>query len=152
MFHKLLLESVHRHFSTSSKKLLKEGDKVTLVKRIFPRDIVVYADLVNDHNPVHLPGDDDDRPGIVHGTYLLGLVSGLIASTVPGPGTILTGLEVKFRSACPYPSTVEVTVEVGKVRKLTKTSFTITNKETSDIILTGSASCMLTSEQLRNKE
>ena len=113
---------------------MKEGDKVSLVKRIFLRDILLYADLVNDHNPIHLPGVDEDRPGIVHGTYLLGLVSGLIASTVPGPGTILTGLEVKFQSACPYPSTVEVTVEVGKVRKLTKTSFIITNKDTSDWI------------------
>ena len=96
----------------------------------------MYAELVNDHNPIHQPGVDEDRPGMVHGTYLLGLVSGLIASTVPGPGTILTGLEVMVQSVCPYP----ITVEVGKVGKLTKTSFTITNKFTSDLILTRSAS------------
>ena len=32
--------------------------------------------------------------GIVHGTYLLGLVSGLIATTSPGPGTVVTAIEV----------------------------------------------------------
>ena len=33
--------------------------------------------------------------GIVHGTYLLGLVSGLIATTSPGPGTVVTAIEVR---------------------------------------------------------
>ena len=66
MFCKTLLKTFHKQFSTSSRNLLKEGDKVSLVKRIFLRDILLYADLVNDHNAIHLPGVDEDRPGIVH--------------------------------------------------------------------------------------
>ena len=47
-----------------------------------------------------------------------------MASSLPGPGTILTGLEVRFSEAVTYPATIEVRVEVrGKVRKITKAAF-----------------------------
>ena len=52
---------------------MKEGDTASLVKTITRKEVIQYADLVNDHNPVHLA---EDHKGIVHGTYLLGLVSG----------------------------------------------------------------------------
>ena len=64
-----------RAFSRSARDCLKEGDSASLVKTITRKDVVLYADLVNDHNPVHLA---EDGQGIVHGTYLLGLVSGRV--------------------------------------------------------------------------
>ena len=64
-----------RGFSISARDCLKEGDSASLVKTITRKDVTLYADLVNDHNPVHLA---EDGQGIVHGTYLLGLVSGRV--------------------------------------------------------------------------
>ena len=47
-----------------------------------------------------------------------------MASSLPGPGTILTGLEVRFSEAVTSPATIEVRVEVrGKVRRITRAAF-----------------------------
>ena len=150
IFHQLRQVSAAavRNLSTSGVQLIKEGDKVSLVKRIISRDIVFYSDLVNDHNPIHSPSHE---PSIVHGTYLLGLVSGLMSATLPGPGTVLTHLNVRFSAPCEYPSTVEVSVEIGKVRKLTTASFKVENKETGAVVLSGDVQCLLNKEQLQNK-
>ena len=146
----LLSEQTHlRQFSTSRVQLIRQGDRVSLVKRIIPRDIVFYSDLVNDHNPIHQP---HHQPSIVHGTYLLGLVSGLMSSTLPGPGTVLTQLSVRFSAPCQYPSTVLVSVELGRVRRLTSATFQVEDSETGDLYLSGEVKCLLTSEQLSNRE
>ena len=62
-----------RVISTSARNCLKEGDSASVVRTITRGEVTQYADLVDDHNPVHLA---EDHQGIVHGTYLLGLVSG----------------------------------------------------------------------------
>ena len=47
-----------------------------------------------------------------------------MASSLPGPGTILTGVEVRFSEAVTFPATVEVRVEVrGRVRRITRAAF-----------------------------
>ena len=89
-----------------------------------------------------------------------------MATSLPGPGTILTGLEVRFSEAVTFPATIEVRVEVrGRVRRITRaafrcvmsclasvlillSSFSVENTETKKIVLNGEASCLLTREQL----
>ena len=47
-----------------------------------------------------------------------------MASSLPGPGTILTGLEVRFSEAVTFPASVEVRVEIrGRVRRITRAAF-----------------------------
>ena len=70
---KLINNRASRVISTSARNCLKEGDTASVVKTITRGEVTQYADLVDDHNPVHLA---EDHKGIVHGTYLLGLVSG----------------------------------------------------------------------------
>ena len=43
-------------------------------------------------------------------------------------------------------------MELGRVRKITKVSFLIENKDSKDVILKGEASCLLQKEQLATKE
>ena len=112
------------------------------VTRLITReDVKQYGELVGDHNPLH--------EEIVHGTFLLGLVSGVMASRVPGPGTVLTSLTSKFESPCFYPTTVEVVVELGRVRRLTTAHFTLQDKDSQKVIVRGEASCYLSKEQLQ---
>ena len=74
MFRSIAIKLINtRAISTSARNCLKESDTASLVKTITRKEVIQYADLVNDHNPVHLA---EDHKGIVHGTYLLGLVSG----------------------------------------------------------------------------
>ena len=85
-----------------------------------PADVEAFARLSGDDNPIHL---DDvaaraagfDGP-IVHGALVLGLVSRLLGTRVPGPGTIYLGQEVRF-SRPVYPGVpVAAHVEVTAVR------------------------------------
>jgi len=72
-----------------------------------------------------------------------------MATTLPGPGTVLTSLSSKFIKPCPCPTTVEVKVELGRVRKITKASFTIVNKDKREVVVEGEVSCFLSKEQLQ---
>lgn len=103
-----------------------------------------YAELTGDLNPVHL----DETGGIVHGTLLLGLVSGLVASRVPGPGTKLTGIQARFLQPCPVDAGVVVTVTLGRVRKLTQLRFSIVNFWSGERIVEGEATVYLGPEVL----
>ena len=127
--------------STSRPDRLSEGDCARVTRVITREDVKRYGDLVGDLNPVH--------EEIVHGTFLLGLVSGVMASRVPGPGTVLTSLSAKFVSPCLHPSTVEVVVELGRVRRITTAHFTLLDKDSQKVLVTGEAGCYLSKEQLQ---
>lgn len=127
--------------STSRADGLREGDTVRVSREISGEEVRQYGDLVGDHNPVHQE--------IVHGTFLLGLVSGLMASSLPGPGTILTGLNAKFVSPCVFPSTVELVVQLGRVRRVTTAHFTLQDRDSERVLVKGEASCYLSKEQLQ---
>lgn len=104
-----------------------------------------YAELSGDVNPVHLA----ETGGIVHGTLLLGLVSGLVASRLPGPGTKLTGIQARFLEPCPVDAGVVVTVSLGRVRKLTQAHFSIVNFWSGEKLVEGEATLYLTADMLR---
>ena len=127
--------------STTRADRLREGDCARVTRIITREEVRKYGELVGDHNPVH--------EEIVHGTFLLGLVSGVMASRLPGPGTVLTGLTAKFVSPCLYPSTVEVVVQVGRVRRITTAHFTLLDKDSQKVFVTGEANCYLSKEQLQ---
>lgn len=127
--------------STSRADYLKDGDTVRVTRVIRREDVAEYGEVVGDHNPVH--------EDIVHGTFLLGLVSGVMASRLPGPGTVLTGLSVQFVKPCQHPATVQVVVELGRVRRITKTQFTVEDKHTQEVLVRGEASCYLSKDQLQ---
>ena len=127
--------------STSRADRLREGDTARVTRQITGEEVRQYGDLVGDHNPLHQQ--------IVHGTFLLGLVSGLMATSLPGPGTVLTGLNAKFVSPCVFPSTVELLVELGRVRRITTAHFTLQDRDSGQVLLRGEASCYLSKEQLQ---
>ena len=138
-----------RNLSLSRSLRLKDGEKASLVRNITIEDIKVFGNLVEDHNPVHFPADGGDA--IVHGTLLLGLVSGLMATSLPGPGTVLTNITANFVSPCPCPTTVKVEVVLGRVRKITKAEFSVENIEMGEVLVKGEARCLLSKEQLHKK-
>ena len=72
-----------------------------------------------------------------------------MASRLPGPGTVLTSLSVKFIKPCYHPSTVQVVVELGRVRRLTKTQFRVEDGDTQEVLVRGEASCFLSPDQLQ---
>ena len=101
----------------------------------------------------------------MHGGLLLGLVSGVMASSLPGPGTVLANIQARcynilpawhyyyyftlthsrFPQPCPYPAKVEVTVRLGRVRRLTTAQFSGHTDLLVDLTLTSQLTSQLTS-------
>ena len=79
---------------------LQVGDTASQSKTITDADIQRFADLVGDHNPVHL--DDEyartTRFGrrIAHGMLSASLLSAVLANKLPGRGTVYLSQTLKF--------------------------------------------------------
>jgi 3-hydroxybutyryl-CoA dehydratase len=72
-----------------------------------------FADITGDHNPLHTdPAYAEPRFGgvIAHGVLLLGFFSALLATDLPGPGSVARALNVRFKS--PAKPGDEVRIEV----------------------------------------
>ena len=103
---------------------------------ISKKDVVAYADLTGDKNPVHI------EQNIVHGTYLLGLVSSVIAKNYSG--SKLVDLQAKFGNPCIAKTSVQVEVSMpNKTRKLTSAPFSIRDAETRNILVSGKVKILL---------
>ena len=139
-----------RKLSTSLSWQMKEGDSTSITRSISREDLKAYGELVGDLNPIHFCEGDSDP--IVHGTYLLGLVSGLMASKLPGPGTVLTNIDASFLKPCPCPVSLEMCVILGKVRKVTTAQFSVKNVINGDILVQGNVKCLLNKDQLNLKK
>ena len=124
------------------------GDSAQLERVISEADIVAYAELVGDHNPVHL--DEafarTTRFGgrIAHGMFVAGLVSAVIATEMPGPGSIYLGQTLRFQQPVRLGDTVTVRVEVLEVdaRKRVRLSTACSN-QLGNVVLTGEALVLL---------
>jgi len=96
------------------------GAKATLTRTVTDEMVVAFADLVGDHNPVHL--DEafaaTTRFGrrIAHGMLVAGLISTVLASDLPGPGTVYLSQTLQFKAPVYLGDTITVTVEVVKAR------------------------------------
>ena len=69
-------------------------------KRVTDRDIVLFAEVSTDRNPVHL---DEDyaretmfQGRIAHGMLTASLISAVIGEELPGHGTVYLGQNLKF--------------------------------------------------------
>src|SRR5579863_7275616 len=79
---------------------LRVGMSTVLTRRIGESDVIKFAKISGDNNPVHL----DERYArnsvfggrIVHGALLGGLISAAIGGRLPGPGTVYVKQSLTF--------------------------------------------------------
>ncbi len=83
------------------------------------QDVVQFADISGDRNPVHL---DEDyarttrfKGRIVHGMLSASFLSTTIASRLPGPGTIYLTQNLSFRAPVRIGDLVEARVTVTEI-------------------------------------
>ena len=121
----------------------KEGETAKLVKTITQSDIEQFAELVGDRNPVHVNPDFAKktrfgRP-IAHGMWGLSLVSAVLGTKLPGPGTIYLSQTVQFKAPVFAGDTLTAKVKVLEVRQdkpIVKLETTCENQK-GELILTG---------------
>ena len=95
---------------------LRLGQKASFGKTITEADIVLFAAVTGDTNPMHLNADyaKDTIFGerIAHGMLAAGLITKVLGTQLPGPGTIYMSQTLKFRAPVRIGETVTATVEV----------------------------------------
>jgi 3-hydroxybutyryl-CoA dehydratase len=95
---------------------LAVGMTASTGKTITEADILMFAAVSTDTNPVHLNAEFAATTvfgeRIAHGMLSAGLISAVLGTQLPGPGTIYMSQSLRFRAPVKIGETVTATVEV----------------------------------------
>ena len=95
---------------------LKPGDTASLVRTLTHKDIELFAIMSGDVNPTHLDEafakSDMFHKVVAHGMWGGALISTVLGTQLPGPGTIYVDQSLHFRGAIGLGDTITVTVKV----------------------------------------
>ena len=92
------------------------GDSARFTKTISESDIYLYAGISGDTNPAHL--DETYARGtffktrIAHGMLSAGLISAVLGTKLPGPGSIYLHQELSFKAPVRIGDTITAIVKV----------------------------------------
>ena len=131
------------------KMLPKVGDSASFSKTISGEDIKQFADLTCDTNPVHVDEELAKKTRfkgrIAHGMWGASLISTVLGTKLPGPGTIYLGQTLTFKGAVYPGDTVTAKCTVTKVRedKAIITLETICENQKGELIVDGEAVVLL---------
>ena len=131
--------------SLDSTRKLEVGSTASMTKAISARDVETFADISNDHNPVHL--DDEFAAGtvfgrrIAHGMLTGALISAVLGQLLPGPGTIYLSQTLGFKVPVYIDDTITARVEVISYRedKRIATLKTEVFNQNGELVLEGEA-------------
>ena len=95
---------------------LSVGMKEALTRTVEDSDVIGFAQLSGDDNPIHLCDvyASKTRFGqrIAHGLYTASLISAILGTRLPGPGAVYLHQTLNFKAPVKIGETVVVSVEV----------------------------------------
>jgi 3-hydroxybutyryl-CoA dehydratase len=114
---------------------LKTGDSASFEKTMSEADVYLFAGITGDLNPAHInaqwAAESMFKQRVVHGVLTAGLISTVLGTLLPGPGTIYLGQELKFTAPVFFGDTIRAEVTVTELRadkNLCKLSTVCTNQ------------------------
>ncbi|CAN5338625.1 bifunctional enoyl-CoA hydratase/phosphate acetyltransferase [soil metagenome] len=124
---------------------LEIGESASFVRLVGRDDIDLFAMVSGDENPAHLDtafaATDLFGHIVAHGMWTGALVSAVLGTRLPGPGTIYLGQDLRFRKPVAPGDTITVTVTVQEKRpekRIVLLDTRCTNQRGEDV-LTGTA-------------
>ena len=102
---------------------LEVGDTFSFNRYLSQEEVLTFAEVSGDDNPIHVSPEyvsehtEFERP-IVHGVFLLAVVSKVLGKDFPGYGSVAVSISSKF--VRPVLVDSEITVEVKVVEKIEK--------------------------------
>ena len=94
----------------------KIGMKAHTSKTITETDVILFAGVSTDINPVHLDEEAAQKgifgKRVAHGILVSGLISAVLGNKLPGPGSIYMGQELKFLAPVFIGDTITAEVEI----------------------------------------
>ncbi|KLU61906.1 (R)-specific enoyl-CoA hydratase [Peptococcaceae bacterium CEB3] len=120
---------------------IQVGDSASLSKTVTEHDILTFAGVTMDFNPVHI--DQEYAKGsifgqrIAHGMLTAGFISAVLGTQLPGPNSIYLGQELKFTAPVAVGDTVTATATVVEKRddkRILKLKTTVTNQKGAVVV------------------
>jgi phosphotransacetylase/acyl dehydratase len=121
------------------------GETASLSHTVTQRDIDLFAVATGDVNPAHVDPvyaeTDMFHHIIIHGMWGAGLISALLGTELPGPGTIYLGQELRFLHPVSIGDTMtaKVTVREKKPAKSDVTLDCVCTNQRGETVITGTA-------------
>ncbi len=127
---------------------MKIGDNASFTKTITDTDIYLYAGISGDFNPAHVNQVEAEKGmfgrRIAHGMLSAGLISAVLGTLLPGPGTIYMGQELRFTKPVFVGDTITATITVAELipeKNRAKLETVCTNQD-GEVVIKGMATVM----------
>lgn len=127
---------------------MKIGDNASFTKTITDTDIYLYAGISGDFNPAHVNQVEAEKGmfgrRIAHGMLSAGLISAVLGTMLPGPGTIYMGQELRFTKPVFVGDTITATITVAELipeKNRAKLETVCTNQD-GEVVIKGVATVM----------
>ncbi len=134
---------------------LNIGDKASSERTLTEKDLVLFAAVSGDVNPVHLDADyaakTPFKQQIAHGIWSASLISATLATVMPGPGTIYLGQSLKFLRPVILGDRLKIEVEVvskNDEKKGVQLNCLVTNQNEKPVVV-GTADVLAPTEKVK---
>lgn len=127
---------------------IQVGDQASLTKTITNEDIINFAKLTGDVNPIHILDSFAKttifKERIAHGMLVSSFISTILGTKLPGKNTIYLSQNVSFRAPVKIGDTLRVVVEVIQKRDDKKIITLQTNiyNQLNNIVVEGTATIL----------
>jgi 3-hydroxybutyryl-CoA dehydratase len=124
---------------------IKRGEKAALTRKITEEDIGNFARATGDYNPLHIDETYAQKTifhgRIAHGMLVASLFSNLIATKLPGPGTVYLSQTLHFKRPVRIGDILTAEIEVIEINTVKKrvTLSTLARNQDETIVLEGEA-------------
>lgn len=131
------------------------GDSATLERTLTEQDITLFAVMSGDINPAHVDAEyatsSRFREVIGHGMWSGALISTILGTLFPGPGTIYLGQNLRFRRPVKVGDTITIKV-TAKEKDVAKGKIVLDTECTNqdgDVVVSGAAEVIAPTEKVR---
>ena len=98
---------------------LQVGMSDSFAKTVTEADVVLFAGITGDSNPIHIneefAAQTMFKGRIVHGEFSGGLISAVLGTRLPGPGSVFITQSLRFKAPVRIGETVTAIVTVKEV-------------------------------------
>jgi len=128
---------------------LEVGQSAEFSKTVTEADVVLYAGITGDVNPVHIDHESARksifRGPVAHGMLSAGFISTVLGTRLPGPGTVYLSQSLRFVAPVRIGDTVTARVEVTELRAEKRRAVlrTVCQNQDGETVLTGEATVLV---------
>ena len=109
------MSEIHGYFIED----LKVGMDAVMARTVTEADIVLFAGVSGDTNPIHLNQEYAAttmfKTRIAHGILSAGFISAVLGTKLPGPGAVYVSQTLRFKAPVRIGDTVTARVEVTDI-------------------------------------